>query len=368
LPATTALGERIAALIRVNGPITVADYMALCLADPEHGYYMAREPFGRSGDFVTAPEVSQMFGELIGVFVVTVWQAMGSPSRFVLAELGPGRGTLMADLLRTARLRPAFLDAAELSLVETSPRLREIQAAALSAGPLRPAFYGSLDELPRGPMIVIANEFFDALPIHQFVRTEEGWGERRIGLDENGALVFGLMPVAHPSLDSLARVPVGAVMEVWPAATSIAESLGRRLVADGGAALVIDYGYAGPSFGDTLQAIAGHRFADPLAAPGEADLTAHVDFTSLAAAAARGGGAPRPLMTQGTFLRRLGIIERAEALIRGKDESTRKSIAGAAGRLVGAETMGKLFKVLAISSPGLVLPVFDDKPQAAGTG
>jgi NADH dehydrogenase [ubiquinone] 1 alpha subcomplex assembly factor 7 len=401
----TPLGDRIAALVRANGPITVADYMALCLGDPEHGYYMAREPFGRGGDFVTAPEVSQIFGELIGLWAVATFEAMGSPTPFVLAELGPGRGTLVADLLRAARVRPAFLTAARIHLVETSPRLRAVQEATLSGIPV--TWHAAIDTLPAGPAIVIANEFFDALPLRQYVRTELGWAERMVGLDEAGRLAFGLRDSAGPrgtdvdldprsskplvpahagtqllqdgdphSLDPRVRgdewtgertrssgdelnSPESRILEVSTASTAIMASLASRMGQDGGAVLVIDYGYEGPAFGDTLQAVRRHAYVDPLAEPGEADLTAHVDFAALARAAAEAGAIPRPLITQGDFLRRLGIAARAERLAAGKDAATRDAIAMAAARLVAPDAMGDLFKVLALSHSGLALPAFD---------
>lgn len=359
----TPLAARLIALIRASGPMTVADYMAACLSDPEHGYYMAREPFGRGGDFVTSPEVSQMFGELIGLWAVATWQAMGSPPRFVLAELGPGRGSLMADLLRAARLRPAFLAAAEVHLVETSPRLRRAQEAALAGHDV--TWHQAVGELPTGPLIAVANEFFDALPIRQFVRTRDGWAERMVGIDETDRLVFGLRPAAEPAPrdagadQQAAGHRMGAVLEVCPAATAAMSSLAARLAAHGGAMLAIDYGYEGPAFGETLQAVRGHRYDDPLAAPGEADLTAHVDFAALARAAAEAGAAPRPLIAQGEFLRRLGIAERAARLAAGKDQTARAAIAAAAQRLTAPDAMGGLFRVLAVSAPGLALPAFD---------
>ena len=371
----TALGDRIAALIAAHGPITVADYMALCLGDPEHGYYMAREPFGRGGDFVTAPEVSQVFGELIGLWAVSTWHAMGSPAPFVLAELGPGRGTLMADLLRAARVRPAFLAAARVHLVESSPRLRAIQKGTL--GGAVAAWHTSVETLPVGPAIVVANEFFDALPVRQYVRTSSGWAERMVGLDDAGRLAFGLrqvpvepavpLPLRHRervggnlAAGEATEPRVGAVLEVSPAATAIMAALASRIAADGGAALVIDYGYEGPAFGDTLQAVRAHAYVDPLAEPGEADITAHVDFAALAGAAAAAGTRPRPLLGQGVFLQRLGVGSRAERLAAGKDPAARDAIAAAVHRLVAADAMGELFKVLAVSQSGLALPAFDD--------
>ncbi len=388
----TPLGTRIAGLIARTGPITVAEYMAMCLVDPEHGYYMARDPFGRSGDFVTAPEVSQVFGELIGLWAVSTWMAMGEPSRFVLAELGPGRGTLMADLLRAARIRPAFVAAAEVHLVETSPRLRAAQEAALAGHAV--AWHAVIDTLPAGPAIVVANEFFDALPIRQYVQTVDGWAERMVGLDGEGRLAFGLRPVSAQSelplplreragvrgkhdldVDSPNPSPgrfaatlsrkgrglgAGLTVEVSSAATAIMAGLATRIVGDGGAVLAIDYGHEGPAFGDTLQAVRGHAYADPLAEPGEADLTAHVDFAALADAAREAGAAPRPLLTQGEFLARLGIAIRGERLAAGRDAETRERVAGAIRRLVAPDAMGTLFKVLAVSHSGLALPVFDD--------
>ena len=410
----TALGRRLAAAIRAGGPMTVADYMAACLGDPVDGYYTRREPFGRAGDFVTAPEVSQMFGELIGLWAVATWEAMGAPTRFVLAELGPGRGTLMADLLRAARVRPAFRAAAEVHLVETSPRLRSLQEIALAANGMRIAWHDRVDDLPAGPLLVIANEFFDALPIRQFVKTEGGWAERMVGLDDKGALSFGLRAVeglpdlshgerrphlshgersdragyrvdpgegmspllkgSNPSPASRSPIasatsphgrgdsPPGAVLELSPAATAIMEAIAGKIAADGGAALVVDYGYEGPAFGDTLQAVRAHRYADPLAEPGDADLTAHVDFAALAEAARAAGAMPRPLFPQGAFLRHLGLDARAARLAAGKDAPTRAAIAAAAERLAGAGAMGDLFKVLAVAHAGLALPVCDDDP------
>ncbi|MCB1500687.1 MAG: SAM-dependent methyltransferase [Bauldia sp.] len=364
----TPLGEKIALLIAGNGPITVADYMALALGDPEHGYYMAREPFGRAGDFVTAPEISQIFGELIGLWAVAAFEAMGAPPRLALVELGPGRGTLMADLLRAARVRPAFLAAAEVHLVESSPRLRDVQMATLGAGAA--TWHDTVATLPTGPSIVVANEFFDALPVRQYVRTEAGWAERMVGLDETGNLAFGLRPLAGPPSSPLPAQekgrPAGSgagqdtVLEVSPASTAVMATLAERLAAAGGALLAIDYGYEGPAFGDTLQAVAGHRYADPLAEPGAADLTAHVDFAALARAAEAAGARPRPLLGQGDFLARLGIAARAARLAAGKDAATQDAIAAAVNRLVAPAAMGRLFKVLAVSHSGLALPAFDD--------
>jgi NADH dehydrogenase [ubiquinone] 1 alpha subcomplex assembly factor 7 len=362
----TRLAERLAARIDAGGPMTVAEYMAACLGDPADGYYATREPFGRGGDFVTAPEISQIFGELVGLWAVATWQAMGAPQEFVLAELGPGRGTLMADALRAARVRPAFLDAARLHLVETSLRLRELQAAALARSGASAVWRDRIENIPPGPLILIANEFFDALPIRQFIKTGEGWAERMVGLDDAGRLAFGLRPIIgedaapHLSRRGDERFPPreGDTVEVSPASTAIMSAIGERIARDGGAALVIDYGYEGPAFGDTLQAVRNHRYDDPLAAPGEADLTAHVDFGGLQQAAVEAGAVARPLASQGAFLTAMGLSERVATLTGGKDEATQAEITGAAERLAAPSGMGKLFKVLVIAAPGLVVPPF----------
>jgi NADH dehydrogenase [ubiquinone] 1 alpha subcomplex assembly factor 7 len=353
----TPLGEKLIARIRADGPMTLADYMDACLSDPFYGYYMRREPFGRYGDFVTAPEVSQMFGELIGVWTVVVWEAMGSPKEFVLAELGPGRGTMMADLLRVVRVMPEFTSAARVHLIETSDRLRAIQEKTLAAAGTPISWHASVDELPPGPIIVLANEFFDALPIRQFRWGEQGWAERMVGLDAEGNLAFGLRPVDQRPLSR--QLPDGAVVEASPVAVAIVTAIGRRIAEAGGAALIIDYGSDRPGYGDTLQAVRDHKYADPLAEPGEADLTAHVDFAALTKVAADAGTRPRPILTQGEFLTRLGLITRAQALAKDMDEATREAIAAAGERLAGPKAMGELFKVLAVSAPGLALPAFD---------
>lgn len=353
----SALREEISALIAQGGPITVADYMELCLFHPRHGYYTTREPFGTGGDFVTAPEISQMFGELIGLWAADSWMRLGRPSPFILAELGPGRGTMMADALRAARIVPGFLDAARVVLVEASPRLREKQAATLAA--YRIDWAASLDAVPAGPLILLANEFFDALPIRQFVRTPDGIAERMVGLGEDGALAFGLRPGARldkRANDRLRDAPLGAILEISPTSLTVAEKLGARLATTGGAALFIDYGHAG-GFGDTLQALRAHAYDDVLAHPGAADVTAHVDFAALARAATAAGARAFGPIGQGALLERLGLDARAERLKRDADAPTRAAIEAARSRLAGtgANEMGTLFKTLALVHPALDL-------------
>jgi NADH dehydrogenase [ubiquinone] 1 alpha subcomplex assembly factor 7 len=348
---------KLAERIRAAGPITIADYMTACLADPEHGYYMRKSPLGRVGDFITAPEISQMFGELIGLWSVAVWEMMGEPAPFVLAELGPGRGTLMADMLRAAGVKPSFLKAAKVHFVEISPGLRDMQLQTLSAAAVDAEWHARLDEVPAASTIVIANEFFDAMPIRQFQWSGREWSERMVGLGEDGQLAIGLRPV--PQHRSDVQLPNGAVVEASTAARAIVAMLGARVTQHGGAALIIDYGSDQAGYGDTLQAVRQHKYDHPLAAPGEADLTAHVDFGGLAQAASAAGAVARPVMNQGEFLVRLGLVERANVLGRGKDTATRDRLAAAMERLAGPKAMGDLFKVLALSSPGLRLPVFD---------
>ncbi|GAB4066097.1 SAM-dependent methyltransferase [Ancylobacter sonchi] len=362
--APTPLVPKLAARIAADGPLTVADYMAECLFHPHHGYYSTREPFGSQGDFVTAPEISQMFGELIGLWAADTWMRFGAPSSFVFAELGPGRGTLMADALRATRIVPGFLDAARLVLVEASPRLREIQKAALPGHAVEWA--DRVEDLPAGPLVLVANELVDALPIRQFVRTPEGIAERMVGLDAEDALAFGLRPGAR--LDTaderrLLAAPPGALLEICPLGQSIAAHLGARLARDGGAALFVDYGHAGANepaggFGDTLQALRAHAYDPPLAHPGEADLTAHVDFAALASAARRHGARAFGPIGQGILLERLGLHARAERLKRNAAPEAAAAVDAAARRLAGTgeNEMGTLFKALALVHPALGAP------------
>ncbi|MEJ1160757.1 class I SAM-dependent methyltransferase [Prosthecomicrobium sp. N25] len=353
----TPLEHRIKAMIRLGGPLSIADYMAEALGDPEHGYYMAREAIGAAGDFVTAPEVSQMFGELIGLWAVDTWMRLGRPDPFRLVELGPGRGTLMADALRAARIRPDFLGAARLHLVETSPKLRARQRQALAGGPLSPQWHDRVEEIAEGPAVVLANEFFDALPIRQWQRVGGLWRERVVGLDADGELAFGLgagVLTASEVPGRLAGVPEGAILETGAVAAAMMEHLAERIVRSGGALLAIDYGTAQSGIGDSFQAVRAHQPVDPLDRPGEADLTAHVDFQALATAARRARAAVHGPMEQGDFLLALGLAERAGRLGADQDEAGRARITGEVARLVSAEEMGTLFKVMAVTRPGLV--------------
>ncbi len=347
----TQLAEILKARIRASGPISLADYMAECLLHPVHGYYTTREPFGTRGDFITAPEISQMFGELIGLSLAQCWLEQGSPSPFTLAELGPGRGTLMADVLRATKTVHGFHDGLRLRLIEASPRLRGLQAETLKTH--APVWVPDLDDLPDLPLYLIANEFFDALPIRQFQRAGAGWRERLVGLTNavlpnavlpNAALTLGLGPILpHPDLSDRLDIPDGKIVELCPAASAIMAKIASRIAAKG-AALIIDYGNWG-TLGDTFQALRAHNPVDPFAAPGEADLTAHVDFEALARAALPCAHA---FVTQGAMLSALGIAQRSDRLAQNLTGAALQSHLNATHRLTAPSEMGTLFKILAV--------------------
>lgn len=365
------LHHEIAKLIKTAGPMPVWRYMQLCLTHPRYGYYIAHDPLGRQGDFITAPEVSQMFGELLGLWAASVWREMGSPAALQLIELGPGRGTMMADALRALRVLPPLYQALSIHLVEINPVLRDKQQEAL-IGIRNVHWHKSLDEVPRGPSIILANEYIDVLPIHQMVKRDDGWHERTVEIDGDGKLSYGVAAEPTPRfevlLPSLVRAaPVGAIFE-WRPDTEIM-SLATRLREDGGAALLIDYGHIRSDAGDTFQAIANHSFADPLQNAGEADVTAHVDFQALARAAQDVGACVHGPVTQGEFLQRLGIEARAHSLMAKATEPVAEGIVTAKTRLIGGGRggMGAMFKVLAISDPSLATLVgFGDDEPADG--
>ena len=361
----TPLHDIIAARIEANGPITVAAYMSLCLVDPEHGYYMNRDPFGRAGDFITAPEISQMFGELLGLWVVAGWQAAGSPSPFNLMEFGPGRGTMMADMLRAASGFPAFAKAAQVHLVETSPVLRQAQEAALATSGLTPIWHQTVPgalKATKGALFILGNEFLDALPIHQFVLTEEGWRERLVGLDDEGEFIFSLAGATPPDvIEQILQVrtnEVGVMAEVCPTVVGTVRECASALAARGGLALFIDYGHGKSAPGETLQAVKDHEHISPLSFAGEADLTAHVDFEAVARAALAGGSHAFGPLDQSQFLTRIGIGPRAERLV-SANPVQEENIKEALDRLTSESRMGKLFKVMALAPAGATPPGFE---------
>jgi SAM-dependent MidA family methyltransferase len=347
--------------IRAAGPMPVAEYMALCLTDPAHGYYIARDPFGARGDFITAPEISQMFGELIGLWMASVWKQMGAPENVRVIELGPGRGTMMRDAMQAAKVMAGFREAVVLHLVEISPALTAQQEETLQGLPIPLFWHAALKEVPPGPAIVVANEFFDALPVNQAVKTEDGWHERCVGTDEADKLVFTLAsaPLPHAARlipAALQTAPATSVFE-WRS-DALAMEMGLRIARDGGAALIIDYGHAHSAPGDTLQAVAAHGYADPLSAPGTIDLTAHVDFEALARAIDAMGVQCFGPLSQADFLRRLGIDTRAE-MLKGKAGPERDGeIEEALARLTGSGHggMGALFKTAAYAHRALGAP------------
>jgi NADH dehydrogenase [ubiquinone] 1 alpha subcomplex assembly factor 7 len=366
---TSPLHAEIKRLIQSSGPMPVWRYMEMCLTHPEHGYYVSRDPLGREGDFTTAPEVSQMFGELLGLWAASVWKAIGSPSVLRLIELGPGRGTMMADALRALRVLPPLFQALSVHLVEINPVLREKQKAALQ-GFRNVAWHDDFDDVPDGPAVIFANEYFDVLPIHQMIRRETGWHERAIDLDGDGNFVFGAAAEPVPRFEVLLpplvrAAPVGAVFEWRPDAEIM--KLASRVRDQDGAALIVDYGHLRSDAGDTFQAIARHSFTDPLRDPGEADVTAHVDFEALARAAEDLGAHVHGPVPQGDFLRRLGIETRAAGLMAKASLEISEDIAGALKRLIGGgqSGMGSMFKVVAISEPRLTdLAGFSDEEPA----
>ena len=340
------LKAKILDLIRKDGPIGVGRYMRIALTDPEHGYYMTRDPLGR--DFVTAPEISQMFGEIIGLFFVRAWEERGRPERFHLVEMGPGRGTLMSDMLRAARLRKGFGEAANVTLVETSPALRAVQAKTLEGA--RVYWAEGLGDLEPAPLFFIANEFLDALPARQFVRSDRGWHARTVEASGHD-LVFGIKEECErdPFVpERLRGAPAGSILEVGAEAVAAARTIAGRIAEWGGCALLIDYGHSETGFGDTFQAVKAHRYADPLADPGEADLTFHVDFEAVGRAAREAGAEAHGPVAQGAFLRALGVGARAERLRQAAPDRAGE-IDAAVDRLTQPEHMGTLFKVLAIS-------------------
>ena len=353
----TALKHLLLRRIALDGPISLAAYMAECLMHPTHGYYQKQRVFGAVGDFITAPEVSQMFGEMLGLWCADRWHAMGRPAAVNLIELGPGRGTLMADMLRATKAVPGFHDAMQVHFVEASAQLRALQAGKVPDA----CWHDQLADVPEGPALIVANEFFDALPIHQFEKVSGIWRERAVGA--NGDTLTLVHKAASAKLAILPHATSamhdGSILELCPMGLTIAGEIGARLTTHGGAALIIDYGYAASGPGDSFQALKAHKYCDPFDAPGSADLTAHVAFDQLAQAAKEKGAAVFGPKDQGTFLMTLGLGARAQQLAAAQDTDGQARILGELKRLTAPAEMGTLFKVLALQYPGLpVAPGF----------
>ena len=355
---TAKLAKIIKQKIQEDGPITVAEFMEIALMHPKFGYYQSAEAFGVKGDFITAPEISQMFGELIGLWCVDSWSKMGAPAKFMLVEFGPGRGTLMSDALRSAALVPAFIEAAEIYLIEGSQALTSTQKQALTNHDIR--WCQQLSDLPSGiPAIFIGNEFLDALPIQQFERAADGWREKRIGLSDDG-FVFELhSETIHSNELTLPKegtADLGSIYEHSPAARSIIKDLSEYLNRFGGCALFIDYGPEASAFGDSFQSVKNHLFADPLQNPGAQDLTAHVDFEALANIAKAAGCLTPKIATQGRFLERLGIEARTLSLSKAANDSQKQKLNADLKRLISSSEMGTLFKALCFHAKMLETP------------
>lgn len=343
----TRLLERIRDLIRMEGPLPVSLYMTLCLHDPDHGYYASDPGIGR--DFQTAPEISQVFGELLGLWAAHEWRQMGEPGTVYLVEPGPGRGVMMDDMLRAAKVAPGFREAVRPVLIEASPALARVQTQKLA--PHNPILTGELSAVPEGPFILIANEFLDCMPVRQFVRGEAGWAERCVGLSTSGDLMFGLAPGEAP-----AQTPAGCdELERAPGLSGFVSELAGRLARQPGRALFIDYGSAALSPGDTLRAYRDGRQVDPLSAPGRCDLTADVDFSYLAQLAQAAGLRTDGPVSQGEFLLRLGLAERCARLEAGAGAKA-QSVRSSALKLVDPLDMGTRFQVICLSPGSAATP------------
>ncbi|WP_424982716.1 class I SAM-dependent methyltransferase [Maritalea sp. S77] len=350
-----SLSDLINVQIKAQGPMSLSTYMNLCLTHPTMGYYRKSDPLGRSGDFITAPEISQMFGEMLGVWVAQIWQQLDKPNKMTLVELGPGRGTLMADMVRIFNSVPGLMDALNIQLLETNPVLKQQQAENIKGANLN--WVEEIHHLKdaAGPMVVIANEFFDALPIKQFQFTNGNWFERLVGL-QDGDRVWGLSPTPMPAEafpQKLGRPAENAIWEMAYPAQKNMEELGALVADKTGAILAIDYGYAETQTGETLQALEKHQMVNPLSHPGDADLTSHVDFEALTEKLDRETLNICPLITQGEFLKSMGIEMRAKAIMDHIPDAKQK-VENDLDRLIGDKQMGQLFKVQAIGSKNMV--------------
>jgi len=363
----TSLEDKLRHRIREAGPISVAEYMTIRLLDPVQGYYPTRDPLGADGDFITAPEISQMFGEVLGLWCVQSWIDLGRPETLHLIEYGPGRGIMMSDMLRSASLDPGFRAAVQVWLIEASAALEAVQGRTLGAAGVSVQWAARLEDVPAGPTLIIGNEFLDCLPVQQLICNDpfagkDGWVERRVGLDDEDRLCF--VKVDVPAAATLTdRLPVGAadarkddLLETCPSVAQIVDSLSQRFKAHPGRALFIDYGPEDTEFGDTLQALKRHEKVGVFSDPGNTDLTARVDFAALSETAKAAGLSASAAVPQREFLSKLGLEMRAVALIRAKPDA-KPMIARQVHRLTDADEMGELFKAMCLSSPDLPTPM-----------
>jgi SAM-dependent MidA family methyltransferase len=356
------LHRRLAAIIAREGAIPLADYVHICLADHKDGYYRTRQVFGSEGDFITAPEVSQIFGELIGIWCLATWHKLGRPIPFCLAEPGPGRGTLMSDALRAGSMDADFAAAVQPYLLETSPQLVAIQRKALIK--YQATWITDIADLPAMATIIVANEFLDALPFRQYVKRGKAWHEIAVGLNDNGDLQYMTSPsllAAQYLPEGHEQEPEGSVFEHAPAREAMVDMISAHLKANTGAALLIDYGHPRSGFGDTFQAVMNHRKVNPLEYPGKADLTSHVDFARLDATIAQ-NGMQAQMTTQANFLLEMGLLQRAGQLGAGKSATEQEKISFAVERLAAPGQMGNLFKIIGFSNPSLELDGFPRHP------
>jgi len=352
----TLLGEDIKTLIRLEGPISVERYMTMALSDPRYGYYMTRDPFGEKGDFTTSPEISQIFGELLGLWCADLWLRMGSPHAISLVELGPGRGTLMQDALRAMKRIKGLLQSVQVTLVETSPTLRKAQQNLLETFDLPIQWHNDVSSLPQLPTLLIANEFFDALPVRHYQMHNGKWHERLVGLNQHDELTFGL--AREPEAALIIEADEGSILERNLVGERIMHDLSAHIAQYGGAGIAIDYGHSQSGMGETLQALHHHRFVDPLEEPGEADLTTHVDFERLLDIARRQGNAISGPIVQADFLEALGIRQRGAALLKSAHSDQAKAIMSGLDRLMdrAPKQMGSLFKVISFYHPEMPKP------------
>lgn len=354
--------EYLKTIISAQGPLTFAQYMSIALSDSRHGYYTTKQPFGKKGDFITAPEISQMFGELIGIWAASLWQASGTKEEVAIVELGPGRGTLMHDFLSGTKNVLGFHNKISIHLIEISPKLKDIQKEALRpfSDKIKVQWHNTFDEIPAKPAIIVANEFFDALPVHQFINTENGWRENMVGINAEGDLDIILSPSETTSCALIPKKrrnsPIGAIIETCPAAIAITRDIAEHINKNGGAALFIDYGYDEPIIESTLQSVKNHKFHDLLKAPGSADITAHVDFLLLKQVAEECMATAYGPIEQGSFLHAVGINIRADMLKNKADEKHKKDIDSALERLTDSSQMGELFKCIALTHPQWPMP------------